>query len=201
MMQPLKRLGFYESFWMACQRDRNLHILNRAVAENGAKITQYLPQMLVFYVCRRLSSGARVDCLTETNAVDPLIRLERTLLQCRSWLFSLVALSLCWSFNTSDVFATISDTFSKSSKSLKNPHSNVGSLLAIIIHVTFQLCLLIAFASLSDLRYTTLIPDMAADLISSTLQPLLLGYWSSSFLSCSHWGFMRNLELSTGTLL
>ena len=39
-------------------------------------------------------------------------------------LFSLVALSFC--FDASDVSATISDTFSKSSKSPRNPNSNIG---------------------------------------------------------------------------
>ena len=43
-------------------------------------------------------------------------------------LFSPVALSLCWS---SDVSTTISDTLSKSSKSSRNPNSNVGLLQAI----------------------------------------------------------------------
>ena len=48
-------------------------------------------------------------------------------------LLSLVALSLCWSLDASDVSATISDTFSTSSKSLRDPKSNVGLLLALII--------------------------------------------------------------------
>ena len=39
-------------------------------------------------------------------------------------LFSPVA--LCWSFDVSDVSATIADTFSKSSKSPRNRNSNVG---------------------------------------------------------------------------
>ena len=48
-------------------------------------------------------------------------------------LLSLVALSLCWSLDGYDVSATISDTFSTSSKSLRDPKSNVGLLLALII--------------------------------------------------------------------
>ena len=46
-------------------------------------------------------------------------------------LFPPVALSLCRSFDASDVSAAISETFCKSSKFSKNPVLNVGLLLAI----------------------------------------------------------------------
>ena len=39
MKQLLTSLGFFESFWRARRRDRDLHNLNRAVAENEVEIT------------------------------------------------------------------------------------------------------------------------------------------------------------------
>lgn len=55
-MQPLKSLGFYESFLRVRRRDHDVHILSRAFAENGVEITRHWPQMLVSYDFSRLSS-------------------------------------------------------------------------------------------------------------------------------------------------
>jgi len=40
--------GIFESFWRARRRDlHNLHILNRAVAENGVEITRFVLRIFV----------------------------------------------------------------------------------------------------------------------------------------------------------